>query len=545
MSRLISSEPQYRRNELKSDFGLQNHGLSKLNRVYWNPPVEPLYEEIILRREGTIAHEGPVVVRTGLHTARAAKDKFIVCQMPSAEHVSWGENNQAFSKEKFSQLFIRLQAYLEGRDLFVQDCYAGADPAHRISVRVITENAWHSLFALNMFIQPKDLDEYRQYVPDFTILCVPSFNAIPSIDETNSGTFIILDFEKKLCLICGTAYSGEIKKSVFTVLNYILPFEGILPMHCSASEGEQGDVALYFGLSGTGKTSLSADTNRRLIGDDEHGWSDHGVFNFEGGCYAKVIRLSPVAEPEIYACTQRFGTILENVMYDPSTRIIDLSNDEITENTRASYPLRYIGNSTFENIANHPKNIILLTCDALGVMPPIARLTTNQALYHFISGYTAKVGGTEVGLGTEPEITFSACYGAPFMVHHPSLYTELLQKKIEQNGVNCWLLNTGWISGPYGTGHRISIEHTRRLLTAALDGSLFDMDYIVDPVFGFEIPQKCKGVPEEILDPASSWPNDKEYLTKYRHLAQRFIENFENYTQYCSEEIALSGPRLF
>jgi len=413
-----------------------------------------------------------------------------------------------------------------------------------MSVRIITEYAWHSLFARNMFIRPQSREEYRQHVPNFTVLCVPSFKAFGPIDATRSGTFIIVNFEQQLCIIGDSAYGGEIKKSIFTVLNYLLPLQNVMPMHCSANQGAEGDVALFFGLSGTGKTSLSADPKRGLIGDDEHGWSDEGVFNFEGGCYAKVIQLSPSAEPQIYACTRKFGTILENVIYDPVTRLIDLNDDEITENTRSSYPLEYIENIIAEKKGGHPKNIILLTCDASGVMPPIARLTPDQALYHFVSGYTSKVGGTEVGLGEEPEITFSTCFGAPFMVHHPLFYADLLKRKILRYGVNCWLVNTGWVGGPYGVGKRISIGYTRALLKAALNGVLLDVEYYKDPIFGFEVPKSCPDVPESVLYPAESWPSKEAYMDKYRQLAARFIDNFKKFEADCPPEIKEVGPRL-
>jgi phosphoenolpyruvate carboxykinase (ATP) len=396
-----------------------------------------------------------------------------------------------------------------------------------------------------MFILPKSAEEYRQFSPDFTIIAVPSFKAFEPIDSTRSSTFIGINMENNLGLITDSAYGGEIKKTMFTVMNYRLPLEGILTMHCSANMGDtEDDVALFFGLSGTGKTTLSADPERRLIGDDEHGWSDEGVFNFEGGCYAKVILLSPSAEPQIYACTRRFGTILENVIHDPVTRRIDLDDDEITENTRASYPLHYVDNALKDGLGGHPKNIIFLTCDASGVMPPIAKLTPDQALYHFISGYTSKVGGTEVGLGEEPEITFSACFGAPFMVHHPSFYADLLKRKVLRYGVNTWLLNTGWVGGPYGVGKRISIQYTRAMLAAALRGDLLNVEYYPDRLFGFQVPKNCNGVPEEILYPADSWPSEAAYWDKYRQLAARFVENFKKYTAHTSDEIREAGPNI-
>jgi phosphoenolpyruvate carboxykinase (ATP) len=527
---------------LKSDYGLDNHGLTNLRKAYWNLPTESLYEEVAFRKEGRITNQGPIVVNSGKHTARAAGDKFVVREPTSEEDVWWGEYNRPYSLEKFNELVDRLQGFLQGRDIFVQDCYAGADPEYRMPVRIITEFAWHSIFARNMFILPQSQEEYRRHVPEFTVMSIPSFKAFRPIDATSTDTFIVLNFKEKLCIIGDTAYGGEIKKSIFTVLNYLLPLEGVMPMHCSANMGDEGDVALFFGLSGTGKTSLSADPERRLIGDDEHGWSDDGIFNFEGGCYAKVIQLSLTAEPQIYACTRRFGTILENVIYDPVSRLIDLDDDGITENTRASYPLEYIDNALPDKRGGHPKNIVLLTCDASGVMPPIARLSPEQTIYHFLSGYTSKVGGTEVGLGEEPEITFSTCFGAPFMVHHPARYADLLKRKIERYDVNCWLINTGWVGGAYGVGKRISIAHTRAILSAALSGKLVDVDYREDPVFGFQVPLTCEGVPDDVLDPASSWPSEEQYFDKYNQLAMRFKENFKKFQDESGEEVLAAGP---
>jgi phosphoenolpyruvate carboxykinase (ATP) len=540
----IKTPAQEQASHLKSDYGLKNHGLTNLNTAYWNLPPEALYEEIIFRREGWITHRGPVVVTSGKHTARAAQDKFIVREASTEDHIWWGEYNRPISSEKFNEVYSRLQGFLQGRDVFVQDCFAGADPEHRLPIRIIAEYAWHGLFARNMFVLPANREEYRQHVPDFTVLCVPSFKAFGPIDTTRSSTFILLNFDQRLCIIGDTAYGGEIKKAVFTVMNYLLPLDGVMTMHCSANQGDDGDVALFFGLSGTGKTTLSADPTRGLIGDDEHGWNDSGVFNFENGCYAKVIQLSPSAEPQIYACTRRFGTILENVIYDPVTRQIDLDDDTITENTRASYPLEYIDNAIPDKMGGHPKNIVLLTCDAQGVMPPIARLTPDQALYHFISGYTSKVGGTEVGVGEEPEITFSTCFGAPFMVHPPSYYADILKRKILRYGVNCWLLNTGWVGGPYGVGKRISIQYTRALLNAALTGELLDVEYYRDPIFGFEVPKHCPGVPEGVLYPAESWPSETEYWDKYRQLATRYVDNFKKFAPDFEPEILEAGPQL-
>ena len=530
----------------KADYNLSNHGISNLRLAYWNLPTEALYEEAVFRGEGVTGLGGPFIVNTGKHTARSANDKFIVREGMSEAHVWWGQYNRPIAAAKFEALYERMLGYLEGRDVFVEDVYVGADEKYRLPVRVITESAWHAMFVRNMFLAPQSLEEYKRFVPEFTILGLPDFKGVPAIDNTATDTFICLSFDKKLGIVGNTAYAGELKKSVFTILNYLLPLEGVLSMHCSANvdPSDANDVALFFGLSGTGKTTLSADPTRRLIGDDEHGWSDEGVFNFEGGCYAKVIGLSASAEPEIYATTRMFGTILENVCYDPVTRYIDLDDDTFTENTRASYPLDYIANALPEKRAGHPKSVIFLTCDASGVMPPIARLTPNQALYQFISGYTSKIAGTEVGLRDEPEITFSACFGGPFMVHHPAKYAELLRRKIERHGARCWLVNTGWVGGPYGVGKRISIRYTRALLSAALAGKLSDVPYEKDPVFGFEVPRRCPEVPDEILDPASSWPNKAEYDKKYRQLAERFIENFKKFESQSPEDVREAGPHI-
>jgi phosphoenolpyruvate carboxykinase (ATP) len=540
----IKTPAQDQADARKSDYGLENHGLTNLNAVYWNLPIEALYEEIIFRREGHLTQLGPVVVSTGKHTARSATDKFIVREGTTEDKIWWGEYNRPFSQDKFDELVGRLQGYLQGKDVFVQDCFVGADPQYRMPIRIITEDAWQAFFARNMFLLPKTNEEYRRHVPEFTLIAAPSFQGLPQIDATATNTFIVLDFSKKLCIIGNSAYAGEIKKSIFTILNYILPLEGVMPMHCSANIGKDGDTAIFFGLSGTGKTTLSADPERGLIGDDEHGWSDDGVFNFEGGCYAKVIQLSPTAEPQIYACTRKFGTILENVVYDPVTRMIDLDDPTFTENTRASYPLDYIENAVPEKLGGHPKNIILLTCDASGVMPPIAKLTPDQTLYQFISGYTSKIAGTEVGLGKEPEMTFSACFGGPFMVHHPYFYADLLKRKIQKYDVNCWMVNTGWVGGPYGVGKRISIKYTRTLLNAALSGKLLKVKYSTDPVFGFRIPETCDDIPSSVLSPAASWPSKETYVQKYKQLASRFIENFRKFEAGCPPETTAAGPKL-
>ncbi len=526
-----------------SDFGIKNHGILNPRKVYWNLPTGALYEEAVFRGEGRVAHQGPLVVLTGKHTGRSAADKYIVREQKTEEHVWWGEYNRPYNPENFSALLSRMQAFFQGRDVFVQDLFAGADPDNSLPIRVITERAFSSLFVRTMFLKPRTQEALKKHVPEFTIICAPSFQANPLVDMTRSETFIIANFSARLALIGGSMYGGEMKKTIFTVLNFLLPLEGVMSMHCSANVGPDGDTALFFGLSGTGKTTLSADPKRRLIGDDEHGWNDNGIFNVEDGCYAKVIRLSASAEPQIYACTRRFGTIIENVVMDPLTRRLDLNDDRITENTRAVYPLEYIDNSVPEKMAGHPKNVIFLTCDASGVMPPIARLNPEQALYHFISGYTSKLAGTEMGLGIEPEITFSTCFGAPFMVHHPHDYAELLRSKIVRHGVDCWLVNTGWTGGPFGVGKRISIQHTRTLLNNVLEGKLRKAKFRKDPIFGFDVPEACEGVPADILDPSNTWGDREEYFRKYDALAARFIENFKLFQDEVPRSLAEAGPK--
>lgn len=530
--------------ELASDFRLKNQGLTYLDQVFWNLPNEALYEEIIFRNEAKLSKGGALICNTGKHSARAANDKFIVMEEGSQKDIWWGVYNRPYSREKWGQLVARLQAWAQGEEMYVQDCYAGADPDYKMPVRIVTEKAWHSLFARNMFKTISDRDELKKFVPDFTVIAVPGFKLDPITDGTRSETGIILNFEQRTAIIANTLYAGEIKKSVFTVLNFLLTFEDVLPMHCSANVGDKGDAALFFGLSGTGKTTLSADPKRKLIGDDEHGWSSQGVFNFEAGCYAKVIRLSEEAEPTIYATTNRFGTILENVVYDPVTRKIDLDDDTLTENTRASYPLEFIPNIIKDGyVRTHPKNIIFLTCDASGVMPPIARLNPEQAQYHFISGYTSKIAGTEVGLGIEPQITFSACFGGPFMVRHPSEYAEMLKQRMLKHQANVWLVNTGWVGGRFGVGKRISIRHTRNLLNAALEGKLDKVKYRKDKLFGYEVPLSCPEVPEDVLYPEMAWGNKDEYWKKYDALAARFIENFKLFEKGCSQEVISAGPK--
>lgn len=529
---------------LASDYGLKNHGLVHLERVYWNLPESALYEEIVFRNEGRIAYQGPVIVNTGKHTARAAADKYVVKEDTTENKIWWGEYNRPFSLEKFNTLLGRIHAYCQDEELFVQDCHAGASPEHQMPVRIITEKAWHSLFARNMLITTGNQESLRKFIPDFTVICLPGFKVDPRIDGTRSETAIIINFADRIVIIANSLYGGEIKKSVFTVLNFLLTFDGVLPMHCSANVGKKGDVALFFGLSGTGKTTLSADPKRNLIGDDEHGWNSDGIFNFEDGCYAKVIRLSAEAEPEIHKCTRSFGTILENVVYDPITRKIDLDDDIITENTRASYPIDMIPNVVPEGyVKSHPKNIIFLTCDASGVLPPIARLNPEQAQYHFISGYTSKIAGTEIGLGIEPQITFSACFGAPFMVRQPHEYASMLKQRMLKYNANVWLVNTGWVGGRFGVGKRISIRHTRNLLNAVLEGKLDKVKYRKDKLFGFEVPETCPDVPNDVLESSNSWGDKDEYWKKYDALAARFIENFKLFEKNCSEEIKNAGPK--
>jgi phosphoenolpyruvate carboxykinase (ATP) len=521
---------------------LEQLGLTNLGNIYWNATTPQLYEEIVKRHEGVIAHLGPVVVRTGHHTGRSPNDRFIVKDSVSESKVWWGDVNRPFVAKKFESMFLRLQAYLQGKDIFIQDCHAGADPNYRMPIRVITEKAWQNLFARNMFRQIHHPGEREQHVPEFTVIAVPEFSAIPEIDGTNSEAFILLSFEKKMVLIGGTHYAGEIKKSIFTVMNYLLPAKNILSMHCSANIGTDGDTALFFGLSGTGKTTLSADRNRRLVGDDEHGWSETGVFNFEGGCYAKVIRLSAENEPEIFETTRKFGTILENVAMNIDSRRVDLNDNSLTENTRAAYPISHIPTAVREGLGGHPKNIIMLTLDAFGVLPPISRLTPEQAGYQFISGYTAKVAGTEVGMGNEPKATFSTCFGAPFMALPPTIYSRLLREKIAKHNANCWLINTGWTGGPFGTGSRMSLPHTRALVNAALSGKLDKIPYEKDPIFGLNVPQACPDVPPEILNPRNTWNDKNAYDSKARELASRFHENFAQFEKDVPPEVIKAGP---
>jgi phosphoenolpyruvate carboxykinase (ATP) len=525
----------------ESQHDLSTSGFKNLDQVYSNLHIPRLYEEALRRREGELAEWGPLVVRSGLHTGRSPNDKFVVEEPSSKDEIWWGPVNRPFDPGKFDELLDKVLAYFDNREVFVQDIYASANPAYRLPVRVVTEMAWHSLFARNMFIVPS-ASELSTFEPQFTLIHAPGYEADPEIDGTRTGTFVLIHFARKIILIGGSHYTGEIKKSVFTLMNYLLPRQGVLTMHCSANEGEDGSTALFFGLSGTGKTTLSSDSTRMLIGDDEHGWDEEGVFNIEGGCYAKVINLSLTGEPEIYQTTRMFGTVLENVIIDPVTGVPDFANDSLTENTRGSYPIDFIPNAKDTGLGGHPRNIIFLTADAFGVMPPISKLTRNQAMYHFLSGYTAKVAGTERGLGSEPQATFSTCFGAPFLPLHPGLYSHLLGEKIDKHNVDVWLVNTGWTGGPYGVGHRMSLGHTRSMVRAILDGSLASVETRQEPFFGLQVPLACPGVPGHVLDARASWADGSEYDVKAAELAGRFITNMKQYEGMVPAEIISAGP---
>jgi len=528
----------------KSEYGLSAHGIRNVNSIWWNLSTAALYEQAVQRHEGIVAHLGPLVTRTGQYTGRSPKDRFIVEESTTKDRIHWGKVNHPFDQDQYEVLRARLTAYLQGKDLFVQDCYSGADPEYQVPIRVVTEKAWHSLFARNMFIQENDPEKLKAHVPEYTILHAPGFKAVPEEDQTNSEAFIILHLGRKEVIIGGTHYAGEIKKSMFSIMNFLLPQKGVLPMHCSANYGDsEDDAALFFGLSGTGKTTLSADASRTLIGDDEHGWSENGVFNFEGGCYAKVIRLSPEGEPEIYATTRRFGTILENVAIETNRRRLDLDSSEFTENTRASYPIPHIPNATRQGRGGHPKNVLFLTADAFGVLPPVSKLTKEQAMYHFLSGYTAKVAGTERGV-TEPQPNFSACFGAPFLPLNPVVYAELLGKKLDEQGAAVWLVNTGWSGGPFGVGHRMELKYTRAMVRAILDGSLAQVPTQPDPVFGVHVPESCPEVPSEILQPRNTWDDKDAYDEQAEKLAGMFVENFKQFSDESTDEVKAAGPRV-
>ncbi len=525
-----------------AEHGLENQGFRNVKAVHWNLPAPTLYERAVKLGEGMVAKDGPLVVLTGQFTGRSAKDKFIVRE-PGSEKNIWWDNNQPMEPAKFDALYDAMMAYAEGRELYVQDLFGGADPTHRLPVRVVTEFAWHSLFIQHLLIRP-DAAAHENFKPEYTVVCLPGFTADPARHGCKSGTVIAVNFAKKLVLIGGTSYAGEMKKSVFTILNYILPGKGVMAMHASANVGKAGDTAIFFGLSGTGKTTLSADPNRTLIGDDEHGWSENGVFNFEGGCYAKMIRLSKDAEPEIWAAVHRFGAVLENVVMDAGTRELDLDDARHTENTRGAYPIDYIPNASETGIGGFPKNIVMLTADAFGVLPPIAKLTPSQAMYHFLSGFTAKVAGTEKGLGKDPEPTFSACFGAPFMPRHPTAYGNLLRDLISKHKVDCWLINTGWTGGAFGTGRRMPIKVTRALLTAALDGTLAQVEMRVDPHFRFRVPVAVNGVELKILNPRDTWADKAAYDAQAHKLVSMFRDNFREFEAHVGQDVLAAAPQL-
>ncbi|HYD11898.1 MAG TPA: phosphoenolpyruvate carboxykinase [Allosphingosinicella sp.] len=523
-------------------FGLSHQGIDTDAVLHWNLGTPQLVEEALKRGEGLLAKDGPLVVKTGRHTGRSAKDKFIVRDGETDSQI-WWDNNASITPDNFASLKADFMAALaEKKELFVQDLFGGSQPEHRVRVRVINELAWHSLFIRTMLVRPEE-SELAGFEPEFTIIDLPSFRADPARHGTRSETVIAVNLTEKLILIGGTAYAGEMKKSVFGILNYLLPPEGIMPMHCSANIGPNGDTAVFFGLSGTGKTTLSADASRTLIGDDEHGWSDTAIFNFEGGCYAKMIRLSPEAEPEIYAATRRFGTVLENVVMDEETRTLDLDSNLLAENTRGAYPIDFIPNCSERNMGPVPKNVVFLTADAFGVLPPIARLTPEQAMYHFLSGYTAKVAGTEIGV-TEPEATFSTCFGAPFMPRFPWVYGNLLKERIARGGVKCWLVNTGWTGGKYGTGNRMPIKATRALLNAALDGSLNDVEFRIDPNFGVEVPVSVPGVDSAILNPRDTWADQADYDATAAKLVTLFTRNFARFADHVDQAVRDAAPRV-
>ncbi len=503
-------------------------GLNNSASQHWNQSAPVLIETALKRGEGKLAANGALLVTTGSRTGRSPKDRFIVEEPSSRNKIAWGPVNAPMSEEQFERLRKKVVAYLRERDLFVEDLFAGQDPDYRMPLRLVTEQAWGALFGRTLFVRPQSEEEIKNHRPEFTILHAPLLQADPQADGTRSEVFVAIHLGKKLILIAGTQYGGEIKKSIFSVMNYQLPQRGVFPMHCSSNVGERGDAALFFGLSGTGKTSLSADPDRKLIGDDEHGWSDNGVFNFEGGCYAKTIRLSEEKEPQIYHAI-RFGSIAENVVYDEHTRIIDYDSDKITENTRVTYPLEYIDNALIPGIGGHPKNIMFLTADAFGVLPPISKLTPEMAMYHFISGYTSKVAGTEAGI-TEPQTTFSECFGSPFMPLPAIEYARMLADRMEHHAADVWLVNTGWTAGPYGIGHRMDIRYTRAMVKAALNGTLVRSNFTPHPVFKVLVPDSCPGVPSEILDPRQTWKDQAAYDQKARELARRFHKNFEKFS---------------
>lgn len=532
-----------------NEFGLRAQGasvaslgLGNVAAAHWNLAPAQLVEETIELGEGFLTSTGALAVDTGEFTGRSPKDRFVVYDDVTKDTVWWGNVNIKFDSDKFESLYQRMRAYLTGREVYVRDAYACADPEYRLNLRVVTEMPWSNMFAHNMFLRPTE-EEILSFDPEWSIICAPGFEADPEVDGTRQHNFAILNFSRKMVLIGGTGYTGEIKKGIFSVLNYVLPQDrGVLSMHCSANIGAEGDTAVFFGLSGTGKTTLSADPNRDLIGDDEHGWTDNTVFNFEGGCYAKCIDLTAEKEPQIHGAV-RFGALLENIALKENSTEVDYSNCDKTENTRVSYPIHHIDNAATPSMGGIPKNIFFLTADAFGVLPPISKLTPGQAMYHFISGYTAKVAGTEAGV-TEPQTTFSACFGAPFLPLHPTRYAEMLGEKMKAHNVNIWLINTGWSGGPYGTGSRISLKYTRAMITAALNGELDNVSFENHPVFGLSMPTECPNVPSEVLSPRSTWANVSDYDAKAQELAEAFVKNFEQFSEFANDEILAAAPNV-
>lgn len=522
-----------------SSYGLENHGIRNVGIVYWNPSTPMLYEEIVRRREGFICHLGPIAIRTGDQTGRSDDDKFIVKEPTSSGEIAWDIGIQPFHPAKFDGIYNRLLGYVQGRDIFVQDCYAGSSLQHQVPIRIVTEDAWQNLFARNMFVQVSDPDKLVNHEPEFTIICVPRFHASPHLDGTNSEACVIVHFGKRLILIGGTSYAGEIKRSVFTAMTYMLPHARVLPLYCAANMGKDDDVALMFGRLGAGKTTLSTDSQRTLIGDDEHGWGDSGIFNFEGGSYANVMRISAEHQPEIYECTRKFGTILENVAFDSETRRLDLNDAVLAETTRAAYPNSHIQNAVRSGTGGHPKNIVMLMNDAFGVLPPIAKLTHDQAIYHFLSGYS-----TEIGDNTEPEATFSACFGAPLMALRPTVYAKMLGERIKRHDVNCWLVNTGWSGGKIGGGQRLGISITRTLINTAIEGKMDAADMEQEQFFGIQLPKACEGISSDILNPQSAWQDRTMYNETANMLVAKFNENFQKFENDVDDEVKQAGPRM-
>ncbi len=527
-----------------SRHGVEDQGLGAASTVNWNLPPAQLVEHAIRRGEAVLSADGALICNTGEFTGRSPKDKFVVEEPSSQADIGWGKVNQPIDPTKFDALDARVRAYLAGKELYVFDGYAGADPRHRLRVRIVTESAWQSLFARNMFVREEDPELLERFEPEFVVVDAMNFRADPATDGTRSSTFILLNLGKKKALIGGTQYGGEIKKTIFTVMNYMLPKSGVLSMHCSANYGlTRDDVALFFGLSGTGKTTLSADPRRTLVGDDEHGWGPEGVFNIEGGCYAKVIRLSRDGEPDIWDASHRFGTVLENVDFDIESRRLDLESERLTENTRSCYPITHLRHCDVDGVAGHPRHVIFLTCDAYGVLPPLSRLTPAQAMYHFLSGYTAKVAGTERGV-TEPTATFSSCFGSPFLPLPPAVYAGMLGEKLARHGVKVWLLNTGWTGGGYGVGSRIKLSLTRRMVDAALSGELDSVATVEDEIFGVAIPEHLEGVPPTMLRPWENWPDRASYEATAHKLAEMFAANFAQYAETVAEDVRAAGPRV-